>query len=293
MSQIPFFRHEKIAEGSYMIRSAFVDQPLICYLVEGRDSALLIDTMMGWGDLRGYCGKLTDKPVKLVNTHSHPDHVLGNFQFERCYMHHRDIAAFWEYTAVKKEQLFEAAKQAALPEYSELLELDYNFSDAAPMPVIPIYGGDVFDLGDREIEAVEAGGHTPGSVVLIDHSTRIAYSGDACNGNTLLELPDSLPVAEYMSSLLRLKERQPEFDMMYGGHEIFDSSIIDEAIETVAHVIAGTDDKCERMGMMGEPVLYAAAKIEGGYERADGKRFNMSYLPDRITGTADKRQVIK
>ena len=124
MSYVPFFKSEKIAEGSYMIRSAFVDQPLICYLVEGSERALLIDTMMGWGDLRGYCKKLTDKPVILVNTHSHPDHILGNFQFDRCYIHHRDIAAFWEYTVYTKEQLFEAAKQSAMPEYRELLEPD-------------------------------------------------------------------------------------------------------------------------------------------------------------------------
>jgi hypothetical protein len=84
------------------------------------------------------------------------------------------------------------------------------------MPVIPIYGGDVFDLGDRMIEVVEAGGHTPGSIILIDPKTRIAYTGDACNGNTLLEFDDSLPVIEYMGSLLRLRKRRPEFDMMYG-----------------------------------------------------------------------------
>ena len=284
MSDVPFFTSEKIADGSYMIRCGFVDMPLICYLVEGSECALLIDTMQGWGDLRAYCEKLTGKPIKVVNTHAHPDHVFGNFQFERCYMHYLDIAAFWECTIYNKEQIIEAARQSALPEYRDALEPDNNFFDAVPIPVIPICGGDVFDLGDRMIEVVEAGGHTPGSIVLIDPKTRIAYSGDACNGNTLLEFEDCLPVIEYMSSLLRLKKRQPDFDMMYGGHEVFDSSIIDEAIETVARVIAGTDDKCERTGLMGGPVLYAAAKVEGGYERVDGKRFNMSYDPKRITG---------
>ena len=80
--------------------------------------------------------------------------------------------------------------------------------------------------------------------------------------------------------------------MVYGGHEIFDPTIVDEGIETVARVLAGTDDKCERTGMMGNPVLYAAEKVRDGYERADGKRFNMSYLPEKVLGCAPMKQVI-
>jgi hypothetical protein len=56
------------------------------------------------------------------------------------------------------------------------------------------------------------------------------------------------------------------------------------AIETVARVIAGTDDRCERDGLLGGKIYYAAAKVENGYERADGKSFNMSYVPENIFG---------
>ena len=80
--------------------------------------------------------------------------------------------------------------------------------------------------------------------------------------------------------------------MMYGGHEIFDPGIIDEAIETVAKVIAGTDDKYPAAGMLGTPVLYAAAR-NADNSRADGKRFNMSYLPDRIIDKEPAGQSIK
>ena len=140
---------------------------------------------------------------------------------------------------------------------------------------------------------IEVGGHTAGSVVLIDTLTRIAYSGDACNGNTLLEFPNSLPIISYMRALLHLKENQNKFDKMYGGHEIFDSSIVDEAIETVGRVLAGTDDHVETTGMMGYTVFYAAKKIAGGYEREDGKHFNMTYIPNRIQEAECNSHVIK
>lgn len=292
--EIPFYKAEMIAENSRMISNAFTGHSYaLCYLVEGRDYALLIDSILGIGNLKAFCETLTGKPIVLVNTHAHSDHFGGNFFFDTCYMHHRDIAAFQDGVGkVKKQQIVDLAKGMALEEYRDLLEPDDNFADWDPMKVLPLYGGDVFDLGDRKIEVVEVGGHTAGSIILIDPLTRIAYSGDACNGNTLLEFPDSLPIASYMKNLLRLKERQGEFDKMYGGHEIFDSSIVDEAIETVGRVIAGTDDRVEAKGILGYPVFYAAAKVKDGYERADGKRFNMTYLPGKILGPDREAQAV-
>ena len=291
---VPYFASEKIAEGSYKIRYAFTPEnaPLYCYLIEGRDYALLIDTMMGWGNLKAYCETLTKKPILVANTHVHPDHTGGNFHFDQCYIHHRDIPYFQLSLGYGREVPFEQAKQSARPEYRDLITLDDSFADAKPMRVFPLYDGDVFDLGDRKIEVIEVGGHTPGSVVFLDLLTRIAYTGDACNGNTLLEFGNSLPIASYMQSLLHLKARQGEFDMMYGGHEVFDASLVDEAIETVAKVLAGTDDKCQRMGMMGQPILYAAEKIPNGYPRVDGKHFNMSYNPDRVWAREEEKQTI-
>ena len=41
------------------------------YLVVGEDKACMIDTMMGYNDLKQAVAKLTDKPVTVVNTHGH------------------------------------------------------------------------------------------------------------------------------------------------------------------------------------------------------------------------------
>ena len=87
------------------------------------DYALLIDTMMGWGNLKTYCETLTSKPIKLVNTHAHPDHTGGNFHFDACYLHPRDIPYFQVSLGYGKEVPYEQARQAALPEYRELASL--------------------------------------------------------------------------------------------------------------------------------------------------------------------------
>ena len=291
---IPYYSAEPIADKSWMIKNSFSDHSeALCYLVEGADYALLIDSILGMGNLKAFCATLTDKPVLLVNTHAHSDHFGGNFFFDSCYMPHRDIAFFQDCIGgVTKQQIVDLARGIALDAYRDLIQPDDEFADWRPMKVYPVYDGDVFDLGDRRIKVVEVGGHTAGSIVLIDPQSRIAYAGDACNGNTLLEFENSLPIVSYMRALLRLKEHQGEFDRMYGGHEIFDASIVDEAIETVGRVIAGTDDREERTGILGYPVFYAAAKVKDGYERADGKRFNMTYLPERVTEPESTAQVI-
>ena len=292
--KIPFYKAEEIAEKSWMIQNAHTESSYaFCYLVEGDDYALLIDSILGMGNLKAFCETLTDKPIRLVNTHAHSDHCGGNFFFDHCWLHHKDIGFFQQCIGIKKEQVVEMAKQMALPEYKDLIEPDDNFADWNPIRVFPLYDGDVFDLGGREIEVVEVGGHTAGSIVLIDHKTRIAYSGDACNGNTLLEFDNSLPVISYLRALLHLKDHQAEFDMMYGGHEIFDPSIVDEAVEAVAKVLAGTDDRCERTGIMGGTVYYAAEKVKDGYARKDGKHFNMSYVPEKILGREEEKHVIR
>ena len=297
MGKMEYFKSELIADGSYKIENAFSDKlpfNVYCYLVVGENYALLIDSMFGFGDLKAYCETLTDKPVKLVNTHAHGDHFGGNYHFDSCYMHYRDIKFFLAVPEMSKAQIADGLKAFTGDEYKELIDADDgNFADVHNIKVYPIGDGDVFDLGDRKIEVVEVGGHTPGSIVLIDDKTRIAYAGDACNGNTLLDLDSCLTVSAYRENLIRLKSYQDRFDMMYGGHEIFDPTIIDEGIETAQRVIDGTDDKYIGKGIMGTDTYYAAAKIDGGYERADGKRFNMAYLPDQITGEDDRRQVIK
>ena len=75
----------KLAEGVSLIKG--IDFECCIWLVEGREKALLVDTGLGVGDLRGEVEALTDKPVIVANTHGHGDHSGGNYAFDRVYMH--------------------------------------------------------------------------------------------------------------------------------------------------------------------------------------------------------------
>lgn len=280
MSNVNYFKATEIAKGSYMIEYAFTDKEHVyCYLVVGRDQALVIDTMYGYGKLREFCGTLTDRPLQLVNTHFHFDHCAGNFEFNACHLHHADIQNYYDSVIRPREAMLEAAREEAFPEFRDRLEVS-DMCAFRQIPVYPLYDGDLLDIGDRRIEVVLVGGHSAGSVAFIDRENRIAYTGDCCNSNTLLGFGNSLPVETYLKSLLHFKHYQNQFDMMYGGHQILPPTVIDEGIELAARVLAGTDDHEETVGMFGGTAVYAARHGNSPIECEDGKLFNMSYNPD-------------
>ena len=129
-------------------------------------------------------------------------------------------------------------------------------------------------------------------MVFIDPALRMCVAGDACNSNTLLAFGNALPVEQYLKNLLHLNKFRDMFDILYCGHQVLPVCTIDEAIETCAKVLAGTDAKDVRPGLFGTPVTYAEKVAESGFGRADGKNFNMCYKPENRFGDGESRQEI-
>ena len=56
------------------------------YVIVGPEKAMLIDTAYGLGDLEELVNEITGNlPLIVVNTHTGPDHCLGNFRFKTIY----------------------------------------------------------------------------------------------------------------------------------------------------------------------------------------------------------------
>ena len=88
LRDIKGYKVQLVADNIYAIDEFGVD---MVYLVIGRDCAMLVDTGAGLGPLREVVEKLTDKPVFVVNTHGHMDHVMGNYEFEEVYLNEKDV----------------------------------------------------------------------------------------------------------------------------------------------------------------------------------------------------------
>jgi hypothetical protein len=81
----PWFEVYKAAKGVYAIYEPHQSEETIGYLILGDNRALLFDTGMGISDLKKITAELTKVPIVVLNSHTHDDHVGGNWQFETVY----------------------------------------------------------------------------------------------------------------------------------------------------------------------------------------------------------------
>ncbi len=216
------------------------------YLVEGDEKALLIDTGTGAADLAGCVKTITKLPVMVVNTHGHADHAGGNFQFIKVYAHPLDI------------DLIKRISSKAM-------------STCEAPSLEPIREGDAFDLGNRELEVIDAPGHTKGSIVLLESEHKLIFAGDNNNALVWLFLQESLPLEVYMRTLTKLDQRRGEIDLLLPGHgDALEKSFIGEQIICAQKIISG-----ECRGEKYES--FAGSGLLCSYKRA-----GIAYHPDNI-----------
>ena len=103
------------------------------------------------------------KVVKLLNTHCHIDHVLGNFFVQKTYgvslhVHEKDIPVL---KAVKTY-----APNYGFPDYQEV-EVGVVLKEATEIT-----------FGDSSFEVLFVPGHAPGHVAFVNKEQKICISGD-------------------------------------------------------------------------------------------------------------------
>jgi len=215
-------------------------------LVEGEDSALLFDAGYGLEDVAGFVRTLTDKPVELILSHGHHDHILGARWFDHSLMDPADLEEFR--IRVSREQRGKVQKQAE--EQGLSVPGDF-FTAEIPLPEPLKYidrTGDfdcsVFDLGGREVWAVRVPGHTAGSVVLYVPDIQLLLTGDDWNPCTWMWFPCSLPARQWRDTMLELvaqleKESGEELIYVLCSHQAAPR----EAKELKAFLAFMTDDR--------------------------------------------------
>ncbi len=200
---------------------AELDRGVRIFLLAGRERALLVDTGMSGLDVRGLVSAQTGLPYRLLNTHADRDHVGSNAQFDAFYMHPSE-AAF------------------------------YHHSPNGRGRILPVFEGDVIDLGGRELEIVHLPGHTPGSITVLDRQSRCLIGGDPIqkDGDIFMFGPQR-DIEAYIAGLRRLSLRD-DFDWIYPSHaaEKVGRDVIPHLIAGAERIAAGTAEgtETERFG---------------------------------------------
>jgi hydroxyacylglutathione hydrolase len=237
MTNNGWFRKERITDDIILIDD---NGESSIYLVRGSEKALLIDTGWGIGDLPGVVSELTDKPVIVVNTHGHPDHVSGNYQFESVYIAKEDEHILkGSYDEALRGRVMENVIRGPVPEGFSKKE----WIRAKPGGIIHMHEGQIFDLGGRTIEVISLPGHSPGCAALLDSKDRMLFTGDSIlEGDIWMYLDESAPLEVYLSSLKSLSAVSGSFDMLLPAHcrSPIPKTVISELIRGIEGILDGS-----------------------------------------------------
>ena len=192
-------------------------EEVVSYLISGEERALLFDTGLGIGDIRGVVSGLTDKPVVVLNSHSHYDHIGGNHQFEFIY------GPDHPYTRERMQGLdHEAVKKAVAPAWV-WKPLPAGFDPALysnPGYEIDefVSEGSLIDLGGRTLEVLLTPGHAPDSLCLLDRDRRLLFTGDTFYPAPLYTHIPGASFTNYRASAHRLAAMAPLVSHLLPGH---------------------------------------------------------------------------
>ena len=222
-----WFSRDTVGDGVTLIREPHVDTLIRCntWHVRGRDRDLLIDSGLGLAPL---CG-LFERPVVVVTTHAHFDHVGGLHEFDHRLVHRLEAA---ELASPAGGSLFPRGLGEDFhgPLLAAGYVLDDALLDALPAPGFdptayevrpaPATGvlddGDVVDLGDRCFQVLHLPGHSPGSIGLWEAATGILFSGDAVYDGTLFDFLSDSDIVDYVRTMRRLRALLVR--LVHGGH---------------------------------------------------------------------------
>lgn len=209
------------------------------YLLEGQDSSLLIDAGFGAGNLRDFVKSLTSKPLIVINTHFHPDHTGGDYQFPFVFIGAKDLDYAKPFL---NRQVIQQINRQVLHDTTITDSLKFPGSQIQKTVLIPVDDNYIFKLGDRNVQVINVPGHTPGSIFLLDGKNKVLYSGDNMQ-TTWLFSKESLSVGAYLRSLEKLNRIKGRYNVLYPGHgDPVDVAVLDELKQCCKQILSG---KCK------------------------------------------------
>lgn len=222
------FTTTKIDNYTYALRELLHDEETNSYLLIGEEKALLIDTGMGVKNIFDVVKTLTDKPLIVVITHAHWDHIGNIDLIDKIYIHKAESP--W----LKKFPISQKQVRNELNKTSFPFPKDFNLNTYK----VPTHNNvnflednEIIDLGNRKIKCIYTPGHSPGHMCFLDLTTHYLFSGDLIYKGELDCYYDSTEPKIYRDSVKKLSMYNISF--IFGGHhDIFLSkTILDETIE--------------------------------------------------------------
>lgn len=213
-----WFEVYRIRPGVFALYEPRQQEEVISYLILGERSALLFDTGLGIGDIRGVVRQLTTLPVSVLNSHTHFDHVGGNADFNDVLAMDTD---FTRHSAQGNPLVYQEVFGPG--SLCGLLPKNINPATFALRPFHIsriVRDGESIEVGGRSLRVVAAPGHTPDSLCLWDEANGLLFTGDTFYPGPIYLFAPETSLPDYFSSVAKLAALAPRLRLLLPGHNV-------------------------------------------------------------------------
>lgn len=235
----PWFEVYKVAPGVFAIYEPHQEEEVISYLIVGHKQALLFDTGMGIASIRNVTSRLTSRPVVVLNSHTHDDHVGGNWQF--TFVYGMDTA----FTRANAKGSREDAQAEITPDQiCGDLPKKFNPKTYSTKPwriSLFVHDGFKINLGGRTLEILSTPGHTPDAMSLLDRENGLLFTGDTYYPAPIWLYRPETDLDAYVSSVKRLAALAPQLKLVLGAHNVpvAQPDVLPKLVDAILAVRAG------------------------------------------------------
>lgn len=244
----------------YAISEPYHFQEVISYLVIGSEKAMLVDTGMGLGNIKAVVEHLTCKPVVVVNSHSHFDHVSDNWRFDEVHLldvmlpgalgaedsgpvRSCDVLRAGSSMPSDDENCtLEAYQMPGSPDPSEFW-FDYTDLTAKPCNVVPINEGHVFDLGGGlSFRVIATPGHSDDGLMLVSDEYKMVFTGDTIYPGALYAHLSQSNLKLYRDVVAGLADEYADYTLFCShNNPMWEGSVLGDIAAAFDEVIAKKD----------------------------------------------------
>lgn len=224
----PWFEVLRLPNDVYSIAEPHHWQEVISFLIIGSQMAALFDTGMGIKDISKIVGQLTDLDVTVINSHAHFDHIGDNHRFSKILVYDDAFAIERLMSGMPNADLrFDTRPEAFLGGYPEGFDPEgYQIQPVSREKIDLLCDGDVIDLGGRRLRVLHTPGHSPDSIMLLDHkdgnNEGSLFTGDTFYPDWLFAFLDEpfgkSDLQVYERTMRECAKLVPELDYLYCSH---------------------------------------------------------------------------
>jgi len=223
-----WFVVEDLGHDIYRISEPYHWEKTNMYYVIGRYRNVLIDTGTGLESIKPILLGIDDKPIDVILTHVHWDHIGCLTSFDSIYVHEKDSDWLKRGLPIPSAYIFsQLIKDVDETKLTKALPLDYETVIVEKFNTIE--DGFTLDLGHRSLKVIHTPGHSPGHICVYDSKSKHLFTGDLIyKGCIYCNYPSTSPV-ELDKSYRKLREWT--IDMFLPGHyEPIHSGYLDKFI---------------------------------------------------------------